>query len=244
MLTFLATLAITFAAPGPTPEAVKQATEQVYKGSHYQKELPFGMNPDGTRRRQYGENPNAKTKGQRRRAPRKQEKTGNSALEKISSMLLWLLTFVAAAIFALWFVREFLGYLPDAEAELEASVLERGQSNTVVSAPLQDAKLLAQRAQYGEAIHALLLRTLMELSRSYAEPLAPSLTSREILEALRLSPAAHDALTGLIGAVELCHFRGSAPGAEDYAQCLQHFEVFARAYVNQGAAALDQGAAA
>jgi hypothetical protein len=235
MLTFLATLAISLAATGPTPEAAKQATERVYKGSHYQNELPLGMNPDGSRRKQYAENPN--TKWQRRRAPRKREAKGKSALGSISNMLLWLLTFVGAAIFALWFVREFLGYLPDAEAELEASVLEGGPSNTVVSAPLQDARMLAQRAQYGEAIHALLLRTLMELSRTYSEPLAPSLTSREILTALQLSPAAHDALTGLIGAVELCHFRGSAPNAEDYGQCLQHFEVFARAYVKQGAAA-------
>jgi hypothetical protein len=242
MLTFLATLVIAFAAPGPTPEAAKQATEKVYKGSRYQNELPLGMNPDGTRTLEKGTNPNAKW--QRRRAPREREQRGNSALSSISTMLLWLLTFVGAAIFALWFVREFLGYLPDAEAELEASVLEGGPSNTVVSAPLQDARQLAQRAQYGEAIHALLLRTLMELSRTYAEPLAPSLTSREILDALQLSPAAHDALTGLIGAVELCHFRGSAPDAEDYAQCLQHFEVFARAYVKQGDATLHQEASA
>tara|TARA_R110002096_G_scaffold408075_1_gene606983 strand:- start:95385 stop:96092 length:708 start_codon:yes stop_codon:yes gene_type:complete len=235
MLSFLATLAISLAATGPSPEAAKQATERVYKGSHYQNELPFGVNSDGTRRRQYREDPNARW--QKRRAPRERNERGNSALGSISNMLLWLLTFVAAAVFALWFVREFLGYLPDAEAELEASVLEGGPSNTVVSAPLQDARLLAQQAQYGEAIHALLLRTLMELSRTYAEPLAPSLTSREILEALQLSPAAHDALTGLIGAVELCHFRGSAPGAEDYAKCLQHFEVFARAYVKQEVAA-------
>ncbi len=241
MLTFLATLAITFAAAGPTPEAARQATERVYKGSHYQNELPLGLNPDGSRKRQYAETP--KGQWQRRRAPREREKRNKTALGSISIMLLWLLTFVAAAIFALWFVREFLGYLPDAEAELEASVLEGGQSNTVVSAPLQDARQLAQRAQYGEAIHALLLRTLMELSRTYAEPLAPSLTSREILEALQLSPAAHDALTGLIGAVELCHFRGSAPNADDYAQCLQHFEVFARAYVKDGADATQEAVA-
>ena len=175
--------------------------------------------------------------GRRHRRPPPKRQERSSALNSISSALLWFLTFVVIAVFALWLVREFLGYLPDAEAELEAAVLEEGQANAVVSAPLQDAKLLAQRGQYSEAIHALLLRTLMELSRSYPEPLAPSLTSREILLALQLSPAAHDALTGLIAAVELCHFRGSPPRHEDYSRCLQHFEVFARAYVKQERAA-------
>ncbi len=237
MLPFLATLAIVFAATGPSPEQAKQASEHVYEKTSYQRDLPVSA-PPTAEKNQHGDLASQQRRGeklirQRRKPNRERQSTG---LAKISSALLWLLTFVVVAIFALWFVREFLGYLPDAEAEVEAAVLEGGKSNTVVSAPLQDARLLAQRAQYGEAIHALLLRTLRELSRTYSEPLAPSLTSREILEALKLSPAAHDALTGLIEAVELCHFRGSTPGAHDYAQCLQHFEIFARAYVKQEAA--------
>ncbi len=226
MLVLLASFSIFFAAPGPTPEAVERASAHAYENSSYQRELPIAAQP------KQGEA--GKRRPMRRRPPPKR-RSSDSTLGQISNALLWLLTFVILAVFALWFVREFLGYMPDAEAELEAAVLEQGQSNTVVSAPLQDARALAQRAQYGEAIHALLLRTLMELGRTYSEPLAPSLTSREILEALQLSTQAHEALTGLIVAVELCHFRGSAPDQADYARCLGHFEVFARAYVKESA---------
>lgn len=220
-------------------EQAERAAERVYEKSTYQRDLPARatptnaeLGPDGEKRA----GPNRKLIRRRLEEQRERREKNSSGLATISSALLWLLTFVVLAVFALWFAREFLGYMPDAEAEVEAAVLEEGKSSAVVSAPLQDARLLAQRAQYGEAIHALLLRTLMELSRTYSEPLAPSLTSREILEALKLSPAAHDALTGLIQAVELCHFRGSAPGPDDYARCLQHFEVFARAYVREEAA--------
>jgi len=226
MLVFLATLAIALSSTGPSPDAVRKASEQAYKQGSYQTDLPTAAKPETS---------TAGKKLVRRRNP--QQRQENSApLSLIRVALLWFLVFIVVAVFALWIAREFLGYLPDAEAEIEAAILEDGPANTVVSAPLQDARALAQRGQYGEAIHTLLLRTLKELGRTNTEPLAPSLTSREILEALQLAPAAHDALTGLIAAVELCHFRGSPPTQGDYARCLGHFEVFARAYVQQEAA--------
>ena len=57
------------------------------------------------------------------------------------------------------------------------------------------------------------------------------MTSREILATFELVPTASEALGGLIGATELCLFRGEQPTEADYLRCRDQFNVFAQAYL-------------
>jgi hypothetical protein len=93
---------------------------------------------------------------------------------------------------------------------------------------IESAAALAAEGRYAEAIHALLLETLQALSR--AARLAPSLTSREIVERVPLAQAARDALAGLVEAVELSWFGGVTPGEAEYGWCLDRFHAFLRTY--------------
>jgi hypothetical protein len=93
---------------------------------------------------------------------------------------------------------------------------------------IESAAALAAEGRYAEAIHALLLETLEALSR--AARLAPSFTSREIVERVPLAQAARDALAGLVDAVELSWFGGLTPGEAEYAWCLDRFHAFLRTY--------------
>lgn len=220
MLTFVATLALVLAAP--PSDIVKHAAERAYSQEGIQRSLPSANNPLTTPKR---------SSAQRRKSHKREATEGT--LNTISTIVFWLLTFVVLAAFALWMAREFLGYVPEAQVEAEAREREAAATKKVVRAPLQDARHLAERQLFGEAIHVLLLRTLRELSHISSEPIALSLTSREILDQLQLSPAAHGALAGLVEAVEHCHFRGTQPSYEDYDRCLEHFDAFAKAFLRK-----------
>jgi hypothetical protein len=93
-----------------------------------------------------------------------------------------------------------------------------------------DPEVLAQEGRFAEAIHALLLRALMELGRrtgSGAVP--PASTSREVLKSASLGPAAREALVPLVGAVEWMYFGRGRACAEDYAACAEHYQRFREA---------------
>ena len=98
------------------------------------------------------------------------------------------------------------------------------------TAPLQAAERLAAEGRFGEAIHALLLRTFEVLARHRRTPLAPSFTSREILERIPVPGEARAALGGLVAAVEVSHFGLARPGEEEYRACLGAFHRFVAAY--------------
>lgn len=97
-------------------------------------------------------------------------------------------------------------------------------------APLQAAERLAAQGRFGEAIHALLLRTFEVLAQHRRTPLAPSFTSREILERIPVPGEARAALGGLVAAVEVSHFGPARPGEEEYRSCLGAFHRFVSAY--------------
>jgi uncharacterized protein DUF4129 len=94
--------------------------------------------------------------------------------------------------------------------------------------PIESAEALAAEGRWAEAIHALLLETLEALSR--AARLAPSLTSREIVERVPLPAPARDALGGLVAAVEISRFGGAEAGEPDYRACLSRFRAFLETY--------------
>jgi len=144
-----------------------------------------------------------------------------------SGLAYGLLIAIAVAVVAglgVWMWRELSGYggpplqapgdAPPAPAPLD---LER---------PLADADQLARAGRYAEAMHVLLARTLGELLRVRSVALHASWTSREVLARVggALPGGARDALAGLIGAVEVTWFGDDIPSANDYANCVGHFQ--------------------
>jgi len=133
---------------------------------------------------------------------------------------------VALALLLAWIGRRVAGRVRDAGvgAEPEAAPL-------VV--PVERAEALAAAGRHAEAIHALLLETLLALSR--AARLAPSFTSREIVARVPLPPRAREALAGLVEAVEVSRFGGAAAGEGDYQACLSRFRTFLESRGQAGA---------
>jgi len=160
------------------------------------------------------------------------------ALGSIARMLMWALMGAVIVLGTLWLGRELAGYSADAggKPDRDGDDGEReAPDRAVVERPLGDADELARRGQFGEAVHALLLRTLQELARRLPERLPPSLTSREILARVRLPDDARHALAALVGAVEVSHFGGVESAETDFQHCRSHFQRFADAYL-RGAA--------
>lgn len=87
--------------------------------------------------------------------------------------------------------------------------------------PLEDATALAAQGRYGDAIHALLLRTLAILSEEQTLP--RSWTSREIVARTGLSETVQRGVVDLVDATEISLFGGRDAELEDYQQCVQTF---------------------
>lgn len=141
--------------------------------------------------------------------------------------LFFLVLLVAAlSVFAFiaisWLVNRLRGRARD------VAVAEPGGADAPAPIPIVSAEALAAEGRWADAIHALLLDTLAALSG--ASRLAPSLTSREIVARVRLGPVARDALSGLVGAVEISRFGGADATEEDYRLCLARFHAFHASY--------------
>jgi hypothetical protein len=99
---------------------------------------------------------------------------------------------------------------------------------------LADPDRLAASGRFAEAIHALLLRALVLISRRLDSSWPRSLTSREILRHGKLPGPAQSHLGQLIQRVEVHHFGGLEPVAADYSRCQEIYEKL-RADLNGGA---------
>jgi Domain of unknown function (DUF4129) len=141
--------------------------------------------------------------------------------ELLLRILLWTALAVLVVVAISWVVRRLAGGARDAE------VVEPGGEGPPVI-PIAGAEALAAEHRWAEAIHALLLETLQALSR--AARLAPSLTSREIADQVALPSRAHEALRGLVLAVEISRFGGAPAAEEDYRACLGRFHAFLDTY--------------
>ncbi len=84
---------------------------------------------------------------------------------------------------------------------------------------IPDPDDLAAGGRYAEAIHALLLRALVEVARRCAQRWPRSLTSREILRNAQLTDAVRQPLAQLVQRVETHHFGGIAPAEADFTRC-------------------------
>ncbi len=225
----LATM-ITLLAASPSPDAVRRAVQSELSDKGYQRDLP-SIEQDGSGFRRQPRGRMVSRGGKGGGGGHATPPPVSSATRMVASTTLWVIILACGAV-----VLFMIGRVLFTPRKRKA----RGANDVVVhdavtTKPLGDARRLAESGRYAEAIHALLLRTLHELSHVAPEPVPASLTSREILARVALPEAARSALSGLIDAVEITHFGGRAPDESGYRMCLDRFDEFARSYT--GAAA-------
>ena len=142
--------------------------------------------------------------------------------------------------FALYALRDTLpGFSRRSRVKPDAAiVLPLAESVERMHETGDDADALARRGLLAEAMHMLLLRSLIELRKRLDVTIADSLTSREILQRLSmpaLRPAApglgptlpangRHALADLIQRVEFVHFGRQVAAPEDYGACRAAYE--------------------
>lgn len=210
----------------PAPAEVRDAARAVLSGAEYQTELP-----ENEATLEAEQDPRTDSPG----APREQldddemRVPAGGPLGFIASALLYVMLGVAVVLLIFWLVSELKGYEKEGGEE-GGDAPAVAVDDAVVAQPLGDADTLARQGRFSEAIHVLLLRTLEELVRRLPSPLPRSFTSREILGRVRLPSDARTALSGLVTAVELCHFGNDTPGEGDYRACVDRFRAFAAAY--------------
>ena len=90
-----------------------------------------------------------------------------------------------------------------------------------------EADDLAGAGSFAEAIHVLLIRSVDEMKRRLNNPIAESLTSREILQNADLSPKMRDMFATLVDSVEISRFGSHQPKEEEYAECRGNFDALA-----------------
>jgi hypothetical protein len=214
------------AAPADRAE---QAAREVLD-RRYQRELPLTPLERRVERPRDGDTPRGaprRERRQRQRDPEQQQVAGPVAMAM--RMLVYGVIAVAVVMILMWLVRDLKrGSEPGALAGDEVPEPEVDQG--VLQRPIGDADELARAGRYAEAIHTLLLRTLIELVRATRTRVPAALTSREILARVPLVPAARAALDALVAAVEVTHFGDEVPGPADYERCRGEFQRFADAY--------------
>jgi hypothetical protein len=104
-----------------------------------------------------------------------------------------------------------------------------GASRRTPEATLGEADELAARGRFVEAMHTLLLQSLAAIRERLGEPLADSLTSREILAGARLSPEGRTSLRDIVIRVEWTYFGERPATRNDYDACRASFASLAQA---------------
>jgi hypothetical protein len=207
------------------------AARKVLDG-RFQRELPLTpLERQLTKPTKTTEPRDAPPQFKRRRAGERDPERGTAAtaLSGIMRIVVIAVLAVAAAMIVMWILRDLRK--GSANESLEGEELpEATVDQDVLQRPIGDADELARAGQFAEAIHTLLLRTLIELVRATRTRVPAALTSREILARVPLVPAARTALDALVGAVEVTYFGDDVPGPEDYQRCRAEFQRFADAY--------------
>ncbi|PRH85034.1 hypothetical protein C5L14_24140 [Labrys okinawensis] len=137
----------------------------------------------------------------------------------------------AGLIFAIWTMRDRLPVLGRRKlvARVETDVSAQAASVERMVVAQIEADELARQGRLAEAMHALLLRSLIEVRKRLNVSFADSLTSREILRALSLPDRGKQALADIIGRVEPVYFGESLAEERDYAACRQSYEILTEA---------------
>jgi hypothetical protein len=145
---------------------------------------------------------------------------------------------VVGILFALWTIRDLLpsfGRRKLVAKDEEVKVARDASVERMVEAQTE-ADELAQQGRIAEAMHALLLRSLIEVRKRLNISFADSLTSREILKALSLPEVGKTSLADIIKRVEFVHFGDHHAGEQDYAACRASYELLTQAMQTRRAA--------
>lgn len=216
------------AAAAPADDA--EAAAQKVLDRRYQRSIPMIPMERMPRDKKDGEKPKDAPKRVKRKRDRNPEDRGAaSALGGVMRLVVFAVLGIGIVMLLMWLLRD-LRKGPG-EAALEGEVApDATVDQDVLERPVGDADELARAGKYAEAIHTLLLRTLIELVRATRTRVPAALTSREILARVPLVPPARTALDALVGAVEVTYFGDDVPGPEDYLRCRAEFQRFADAY--------------
>lgn len=215
------------AAEGTPAERAAQAAKRVLDGD-YQKEMPTGGGLRVERDEKDPEQQKSKARDEQQRFRQRGDNSVAAPVANLMQLVVYVIIAVALVMVLIWLFRDLRRGDPPAlegEAPPEATV-----DQDVLERPIGDADELARAGRYAEAIHTLLLRTLIELVRATRTRVPAALTSREILARVPLVPPARAALDALVAAVEVTHFGDEVPGAADYERCRGEFQRFADAY--------------
>lgn len=213
------------AAPASAGD-VRKHVDSILADDSYQTKLPL---PDDATGNVPPPVAGKQTSKQSKRKERRAREYDVGGFGYFAQLLMYILMIAGIVALVFWAVSELSGYWKDKPID-DGEGLVGGEDDAVVTRPLGDADALARQGKFGEAIHVLLLRTLLELSARLDTPLPDSLTSREILGRVEVPDDARTALSGLITAVEVSHFGEAVPGEPEYQACLQRFQQFAAAY--------------
>lgn len=91
---------------------------------------------------------------------------------------------------------------------------------------------IAGSGGFAEAMHMLLLQSVNELRRRLDVMFADSLTSREILRSIQVSPEARGAFADIISRVELSYFGAREPDKDAYEACKRSYEILTASLKN------------
>lgn len=92
-----------------------------------------------------------------------------------------------------------------------------------------EAEELVRQGSFTEAMHMLLLQSVIELRGYLGITIAASLTSREILQCVALSPEGKAGFADIVGRVEISWFGPHKPGEEEYLACRKSYEILEQA---------------
>lgn len=153
-----------------------------------------------------------------------------SSLGGLSQVLLWL-ALAAIGLIIVWTLYKNMSKakarrpsVGQAQPEEQSPADLRAMTSRMDQARLA-ADELASQGRFTEAIHALLLQSITEIKRLLGISIAISLTSREILNRLSLSPDGRSGLADIVSRVEISYFGHHQPGQQDYLDCRRSFEM-------------------
>ncbi len=152
------------------------------------------------------------------------------ALRQVLRVLMWIVFVAGGALVAYYLLNEarLFSRWKKAGWQSDGAAGAAGVESTAPSvAALEDPESLAARGEYAEAVHVLLLRSIM-LIRDRGAALSTSLTSREILLRAPLEEPEKDAFKTLVGVTELTHFGGRDATEDDFLRCRDLFHRIAQ----------------
>lgn len=233
------------AAPAAVPaERVEDAVKRVLDSGNYQRELPLPgaaardeeqrddpmADPDWWRNEGDTQAPDLYRPGRRGTDSTGFQFDIPPALREVLRVLMWIVFVAGGGLVAYYLLNEARLFSRWKRGGWQT---EDGSRDAMTSGPRADAagpedpESLAARGEFAEAVHALLLRSIM-LIRQRGVALSTSLTSREILRRAPLGDHEKEAFRALVDMAELTHFGGRGANEADFQQCRTLFQRIAR----------------